>query len=261
MADTTLTFTAKQLQDTPGSNGLVPQVNGAFAPLLNNTITNFRLLANDRARRDGQRLDALVSYNAPGGTILASPFVLLAVAGRTLQSVAAQIITFQNANPGYWYSDIRFDFIEGITNTIRPYIGFVVYSQDPMAGENWTATAGGGGGGGGGVPIAGAGITTATVADEVFVDDDRAVIWEIALQDANGNVRTLVITAQHNGTAGADASVADYSINGLPATGTVTISPSVDLDGSGGAQTMRLILTPTAGTWEFAGFRRALEVT
>ena len=96
--------------------------------------------------------------------------------------------------------------------------------------------------------------------DSFLVDSMRAGIWEVTVQDNAGNVRTSVVEAQHDGTTASDAAAADYTVTGLPDTGTVTGDFTVDLNGAGAAQSMRLIFTPTAGTWAITGWRRAIPV-
>lgn len=87
------------------------------------------------------------------------------------------------------------------------------------------------------------GIGTETI-DEVFVDARHAVLWIInARKDAAK--RSTIVYASHDGHSGADASnVQDVESNTM-VFGTLGISFSVDLNGSGTSQVMRLRATTT----------------
>ena len=93
------------------------------------------------------------------------------------------------------------------------------------------------------------GITGATI-DSVLVDDVHAVKWHIVvINDGTPTIkRAMEVFALHNGTAAADASSADYNRKSiLRFTGGIPgLSISVDVNGAGAAQTMRLIVSSTA---------------
>lgn len=96
-----------------------------------------------------------------------------------------------------------------------------------------------------------AGITTAQTVDSVLVDDVKAVHWKVhVFENANPNrIKVYEVYATHNGTAAADATIADdtqYSI--LKLGSNFNLSLDVDLNGVGAAQVMRLrAASTTAG--------------
>ena len=86
-------------------------------------------------------------------------------------------------------------------------------------------------------------ITAATTVDEVLVDNVQSCKWlVVAFEDATpANKQAIEVYAVHNGTAGADANASDdtqYAKLKLGAN--FDLSLSVDLNGTGAAQTMRL---------------------
>lgn len=96
-----------------------------------------------------------------------------------------------------------------------------------------------------------AGVTTATTLDSVLVDDVLGVEWEVHMrEDATpANVRVEKIRALHNGHAGADANAVDDSSYGVIKLGSnFNAEVSVDLNGTGAAQELRLrVESSTAG--------------
>lgn len=100
----------------------------------------------------------------------------------------------------------------------------------------------------------------ANVVDQVLVDDVAAVQWFVQVQDATpgANRDSLTIEAHHDGHT-ADATDAFYTTYGGSPAGTVPVTWSVDVAGSGASQYMRLIATVTGGaTWEGQVQRRPL---
>lgn len=92
------------------------------------------------------------------------------------------------------------------------------------------------------------GVTTSAVIDSVLVDEVANVEWHITIeqQGAPANKRHLVLFAGHNGHASADAtSVDDTAFAKLKQGANFDENLSVDIDGSGGTQTMRLIASST----------------
>jgi hypothetical protein len=93
-----------------------------------------------------------------------------------------------------------------------------------------------------------AAVTTATIVDEVLVDNVNVVHWDVlAIEVATpANKEFLHITALHNGTTSADATDVDWDRQrrktGSPITG---YDVDVVLNGTGGTQEMRLQVTST----------------
>lgn len=103
-----------------------------------------------------------------------------------------------------------------------------------------------------------AAVTTEDTLDEVLVDDKRHVVWNVwmSLDSAPENVETLEIFAVHNGKAAADADDTDDAVGpklkiGSAVGGVV----SVDLDGTGATQKMRLRVSAAAAV-TFRSLRR-----
>ena len=86
-------------------------------------------------------------------------------------------------------------------------------------------------------------ITTAVTVDSVLVDNVGAVEWYIQMTLDSDPARKLIekIHAGHNGTASADATLADYSIFGkLQIGNNFNNTVTIDVNGSAGSQVMRL---------------------
>jgi hypothetical protein len=102
-----------------------------------------------------------------------------------------------------------------------------------------------------GVAFTGSGVTTAVTADSVLVDDVHSVEWEMVVWEEATPANKIFqkITALHDGTASADASnVDDVAHTKLKLGSNFDLDVSVDLNGAGGAQEMRLrIASGTAG--------------
>lgn len=95
----------------------------------------------------------------------------------------------------------------------------------------------------------------AKVLESILVDDYKTVIWTCAA--TNGALtKNVLVSATHNGTAVADATLTNSSETIVAAIGdTSPISFSVSLSGTGAAQAMRLIGTTTTDGWTVS-FRR-----
>lgn len=80
------------------------------------------------------------------------------------------------------------------------------------------------------------------VAEE-SVDDLASVTWEVTIRNVTGKQiqERWTVQAWHDGTTSADATVADYTVNGIGPNGGNTFL--VYLNGTGGAQVMRLAIT------------------
>lgn len=91
---------------------------------------------------------------------------------------------------------------------------------------------------------------TETTIDSVLVDDALAVEWSVAVHENTGtDVEMVTVHAVHNGVNGADAASVDFSEFAQLVVGTVDgLTFTVDLSGSGAAQTMRLRCTTTNAT-------------
>lgn len=91
-------------------------------------------------------------------------------------------------------------------------------------------------------------ITSAATVDQVSVDEVKAVHWKVhVFVQANPNrIKVFEIYASHNGTAAADATIADdtqYSILKIGSNFNLTLD--VDLNGTGAGQVMRLRASST----------------
>jgi len=89
------------------------------------------------------------------------------------------------------------------------------------------------------------------VVDEVDVDVYGSAWWEATFRRDDGERISFTLHAVHNGTASSDATDAqDDVVGGAATSGAVDeVSVSVDLDGSGASQKMRLKATIDAGNW------------
>lgn len=93
-------------------------------------------------------------------------------------------------------------------------------------------------------------VTTATSIDTVLVDSVAACKWTVYVQgnqagDANKK-QVVEILATHDGTSGADATATDYNVYAKLRIGTLSgLQFSVDVNGAGSAQTMRLRVQST----------------
>jgi hypothetical protein len=142
---TTLVASATQLPDTPGGLGLVSQVDALLAPLLDRQFNSFDIIMRDAQRRLGRWLDATIGLLEPGsGTVvLTSPYRLHAVYGRTAGDAVQILEDFKALQPLWWYSSVGValgDQISGQNDL--PYIAWVVFSEDPNAGQNWIGAGG-----------------------------------------------------------------------------------------------------------------------
>lgn len=80
-----------------------------------------------------------------------------------------------------------------------------------------------------------------TLIDEVLVDNVGGVVWELYLiDDTTGDRINYTVQANHDGTVGADASSAKYTVNGLGPENSDVLNILIDLSGAGAAQTLRL---------------------
>lgn len=87
------------------------------------------------------------------------------------------------------------------------------------------------------------GVTTAATVDEVLVDDYGVVKWIVQVfeEATPANKKFMEVFAGHNGTASADASAVDDTVYGKLDLGSdFDLTISVDLNGTGASQTMRL---------------------
>lgn len=190
---TTLVLSSQTLQTTPGTVGLLQQVNLALQGLLNIEVTGFTFIARDTQRRNGRYLDVVLTYDSPAAAPLTQPFVLQAVQGRTAQEVVTQLGAFQTANPGWWFSPINVIFTDTVGGQVRdPYIGWLVASADPNAGANW-ALGGSGGGGGGSVTRFEASIVGDGVVDTFAVPHNLGEDWPSSISVWDETTRELVV--------------------------------------------------------------------
>ncbi len=92
--------------------------------------------------------------------------------------------------------------------------------------------------------------------DSLLVDSYAAAVWEVTATKSDGTTITRRVSASHNGTASADATVATCVSAGSGLSSELTLL-DVDLSGAGAAQVMRLRCTLTfgAGTWKVSAWR------
>lgn len=101
----------------------------------------------------------------------------------------------------------------------------------------------------GGFAASGSGVTTITYADSLLVDDVHMAEWEIVVWEEASPANKIFqkITALHNGTASADATVVDDSVHTKLKVGSnFNLSITVSLNGAAGAQVMRLGIASTS---------------
>jgi hypothetical protein len=98
--------------------------------------------------------------------------------------------------------------------------------------------------------------TVALTLDSLLCDDYGGAVWEINFIKSDDTFFTRRVTARHNGTASADATIARCAISGEGINSELT-TLDVDLNGVTTAQIMRLRLTMTfgAGTWKVSVWR------
>lgn len=87
------------------------------------------------------------------------------------------------------------------------------------------------------------GVTAATTVDSVLVDNYAAVKWYVYAREAANpsRVKAFEVFATHNGTPSADATQADDTVySKLQIGANFNLTLAVDVNGTGGSQTMRL---------------------
>jgi len=105
-------------------------------------------------------------------------------------------------------------------------------------------------------------VTTVLTLDSALVDDVLGSEWELHIrEDANpARVRMEKIRALHNGTAAADATTIDDSTYGVIKLGAnFNATVSVDLNGTGAGQVMRLRVASTSAGATFTARRYLLK--
>jgi hypothetical protein len=89
-----------------------------------------------------------------------------------------------------------------------------------------------------------------TVLDSVNVDEYGSVDWIVCISNPNTGARYRVtISAAHNGTLSADATDGSFQPVGGAVIGVVDVVLSIDLNGAGASQVMRLIATTSTANW------------
>ena len=89
-----------------------------------------------------------------------------------------------------------------------------------------------------------------TVLDSVLVDEYGSVDWIVCISNPNtGSRYRVTISAVHNGTVSADATDGSFQPVGGALIGVVDVVLSIDLDGTGASQVMRLIATTSTANW------------
>lgn len=85
-----------------------------------------------------------------------------------------------------------------------------------------------------------------TVASEL-VDDYSTAVWLVTLAKSDGTRERWTVEASHDGTSGADATAATWSVYGLGPDGGNTLA--VDVNGTGASQIIRLRVTANGTGW------------
>lgn len=102
------------------------------------------------------------------------------------------------------------------------------------------------------------GVTAITTLDTVLVDDVPSSEWEVQMvEDATqANKRFEKIVVMHNGTSSADATSADISVHTkLKLGSSLNAVLTIDFDGAGASQTMRLRVASSTGGVTFSARR------
>jgi len=90
------------------------------------------------------------------------------------------------------------------------------------------------------------GVTTQAAIDTMLVDDIDVARWIVHAKDDAGAVRVIEVLATHNGTSAADATATDYTVYSKLRVGNISgFDVDVDVNGTGAAQTMRLLVEST----------------
>jgi hypothetical protein len=93
-----------------------------------------------------------------------------------------------------------------------------------------------------------------TTIDSVLCDSYAGASWEVTL--AKGTARRVVtVWAGHDGATASDATAATYTEAGADDIGTVDVVLSVDVNGAGAAQVMRLRALASSTGWTATAFR------
>lgn len=98
----------------------------------------------------------------------------------------------------------------------------------------------------------------ATTIDSIAVDSYAAAGWLVVLAKGTAR-RTVFVLADHDGTSGGDATAADPTEFGKGDRGTVDVVLSVDVNGTGAAQVMRLRALASSTGWTATAYRIPLK--
>lgn len=94
-------------------------------------------------------------------------------------------------------------------------------------------------------------VVSATVIDEILVDDILACEWQVHIREeaTPANIAVFTVAATHDGTASGDAAAVDHSIySKLKLNSNFNYTVTVELSGTGAAQKMQLkVASTTAG--------------
>lgn len=112
-----------------------------------------------------------------------------------------------------------------------------------------------------------AGVSAVTTIDTVLVDTVRAAFWKVDLHgtaEGDGSkIRTVVISARHDGHnigATADATDVAFTVYSKLKHGSISnLTITVDLNGSGGSQEMRLRITSSGTTIDVKAIREVIN--
>jgi len=93
-----------------------------------------------------------------------------------------------------------------------------------------------------GTPQTETGVSSATVLDQLLVDEYRSAVWLVtAFDEANpADVKSAIVHGANDGTSGGDAANIDDNVSSLLVKGAFNTQIAVVLNGTGAAQEMRL---------------------
>lgn len=95
---------------------------------------------------------------------------------------------------------------------------------------------------------------TAYTCDSVLVQAQADAVWELTLTKATAK-RTVQVRVWHDGSLSSAATVASWQVSGGSAQGTVDVTISATLSGSGATQAINLVVNAATTGWTAGSFR------